>query len=218
MKPSPITGSVHAAIGASVLFIVAFPHVRHLLEESMRLHMLVQYPLVMLAGALLGRAFPQVLGSKLSAWNALGFTGLVAALLFTTVLMIPRVLDLALIDMRVEIAKFAALLFVGAVLPASWCAAGPVVQAFFLGGLLPMTIAVGTLYQDAPLRLCNAYRLDDQRALGGLLVYFAIALAAVWLIRTARGVIASDAESAGVGGSDTEAQERCAAHPPPGAR
>ncbi|MCE9657376.1 MAG: hypothetical protein K8R60_02375 [Burkholderiales bacterium] len=187
-----------AAIGALLLLMLSLPPLRPLLEESMRLHMLVQYPLVVLAGLLLGRAVSPALARRLSTWNALGLTGLAAAMLVTSVLMIPRVLDLALIDARVEVAKFAALLFVGAVLRSSWREAGNVVQAFFLGGFLPMTIAVGTLYQEMPLRLCNAYRLDDQQDLGQSLVYLAVAMTAVWLVRTARSVIAAEAEEAPV--------------------
>lgn len=194
MKVPRITGTAQAAIGALMLLILALAPVRHWMEQSMRLHMLVQYPLAMLAGALLAQKVPPAMARRLSAWNAMGLTGLAAALLFTTVLMIPRVLDLALVDGRVEIAKFAALLFVGAILPASWRAAGLVVQVFFLGSILPMTIVVGTLYQSAPIRLCNAYRLEDQQALGHGLVYIAVAVAAIWLVRTARRVIDAEVE------------------------
>ena len=67
--------------------------------------------------------------------------------------------------------------------------AGLVVQAFFLGGFVPMTIAVGTLYQDTPMRLCNAYGLEDQQRLGACLVYLAVAVAIVWLIRAGRILI-----------------------------
>jgi hypothetical protein len=123
----------------------------------------------------------------------MGITGLATAMLFMTVLMIPRVLDLVLVDARVELAKFAALLFVGAIFQASWRSAGTIVQAFFLGGILPMTIVVGTIYQSAPLRLCNAYRLDDQHNLGWNLVWLSAAVAAVWLFRTTRSLMASEA-------------------------
>jgi hypothetical protein len=55
------------------------------------------------------------------------------------------------------------------------------VQGFFLGNVLPMTAVAGYLYQDSPIRLCNAYLLDDQRRLGQLLVDICIAIALVWL-------------------------------------
>jgi hypothetical protein len=44
--------------------------------------------------------------------------------------------------------------------------AGAVIQAFFLGHVLPMLAVLGTLHQEVPPRLRNAYRLDDQRTLG----------------------------------------------------
>ena len=186
MKTPRMTTAVQGGLGVVLLALLILPPLRHALEAGMSLHMLVQYPALMLAGALLGAALPKTIRARLSAWNALGISGLVACVLFLAVLMIPRVLDLALVDTRVEFAKVAALLFSGAVLRPSWRAAGLVVQAFFLGNILPMTIIVGTLYQDSPLRLCNAYRLDDQQQLGLALLWVAIAIAIAWLLRAVR--------------------------------
>ena len=186
MKTPRMTTAVQGGLGAVLLALLMLPPLRHALEAGMSLHMLVQYPALMLAGALLGAALPKTIRARLSAWNALGISGLTACVLFLAVLMIPRVLDLALVDTRVEFAKVAALLFSGAVLRPSWRAAGLVVQAFFLGNILPMTIIVGTLYQDSPLRLCNAYRLDDQQRLGLALLWVAIAIAIAWLLRAVR--------------------------------
>jgi len=190
MSRSPHARHTLAAIGALLLATLALAPVRDLLEAGMERHMLLQYPLLMLAGALLGGIVPRPLARALSAWNAMGLAGLAAAMLSLGVLMIPRVLDLALTDPAVEAAKFAVLVLVGAVLGPSWRDAGPVVQAFCMGVFLPMTVAVGALYQDAPLRLCNAYRLDEQQDLGLHLILVAIALAALWLGRTARAVVA----------------------------
>jgi hypothetical protein len=39
----------------------------------------------------------------------------------------------------------------------------------------------GQLYQDSPLRLCNAYLLQDQVRLGQALVVLAVAVAAGWI-------------------------------------
>ena len=186
MKTPRMTTAGQGGLGVVLLALLILPPLRHALEAGMSLHMLVQYPALMLAGALLGAALPKTIRARLSAWNALGISGLVACVLFLAVLMIPRVLDLALVDTRVEFAKVAALLFSGAVLRPSWRAAGLVVQAFFLGNILPMTIIVGTLYQDSPLRLCNAYRLEDQQQLGLALLWAAIAIAIAWLLRAVR--------------------------------
>jgi hypothetical protein len=45
---------------------------------------------------------------------------------------------------------------------------------------------VGQLYIDSPLRLCNAYLLDDQARLGTWLVTAAALLALGWLAQVAR--------------------------------
>ena len=186
MKTPRMATAVQAGLGAVLLALLMLPLLRHALETTMSLHMLAQFPALLLAGALLGTALPQRLRRRLSVWNALGITGLTACALFLAVLMIPRVLDLALVHTRVEFAKVTTLLFAGAVLPSSWRAAGLVVQAFFLGNILPMTIIVGTLYQDSLLRLCIAYRLDDQRQLGLALVWLAILAGVAWLLHVVR--------------------------------
>ncbi len=58
-------------------------------------------------------------------------------------------------------------------------------QGFFLGNMLPMTAVVGQLYIDSPLRLCNAYLLDDQIRLGTWLIAVAALLALGWLAHVA---------------------------------
>jgi len=177
-----MTRSVPFAVGAALLLELMLPPLRPALESSMSLHMLVQYPALMLAGALLGMATPPGMAKRLSDWNLLGISGLAAYALVLAVLMIPRVLDLALVDARVEAAKVIALLFAGAVFRPSWRAAGLVVQGFFLGSVVPMTIVVATLYLDSPVRLCNAYRIDDQQQLGLGLLWISGVAGAVWFV------------------------------------
>jgi hypothetical protein len=101
------------------------------------------------------------------------------------VLMVPRVLDLALRRPDIEAAKLAALLLAGRCAAPVVAPAGLVVQGFFLGNLLPMMAVVGQLYIDSPLRLCNAYLLDDQARLGQWLIGgAAVLLALAWLAWT----------------------------------
>ncbi|WP_372525688.1 hypothetical protein [Piscinibacter sp.] len=183
MNALRLTPALQTGLGAALLAVLTLPPLRHALEAGMSLHMLAQYPALMLAGALLAAAPSAGLRRRLSAWNTLGISGLVAFALILAVLMIPRVLDLALVDLRVELAKIAALMLAGAVLRSSWRAAGLAVQGFFLGNVLPMTFIVGTLYQDSPLRLCNAYRLNDQQQLGCALAWGAGVVASLWLAR-----------------------------------
>ena len=164
-----------------LLALLATPLLRQTLEASMARHMLLQFPLFLLAGALLAGALPAAAGSAIARWNAHGISGLLATALVLGLLMVPRLLDLALVNPAIELAKISALVLAGAALRLSWRPAGLVVQGFFLGNVLPMTAVVGQLYVDSPTRLCNAYLLDDQEQLGHWLVWLAVAIAVAWL-------------------------------------
>jgi hypothetical protein len=178
---SRLKGSVTAA--GILLCLLALPSARHWLEASMTRHMLVQFPLLALAGAGLVVTLPRRWVVRLSEWNGYGISGLLATALLLALLMIPRVLDLALVDGRIELAKFLALLFCGAALRLSWQPAGLLVQGFFLGNVLPMTAVVGYLFESSPVRLCNAYLLGDQERLGQGLVWIAAAVGLAWFAR-----------------------------------
>ena len=185
---TPLSPGRSAAAALAGLLLLALPPARAALESSMTLHMLLQFPLVALGGWMLARAMPARWRARADAWNAHGIAGLLAAALVLMLLMVPRLLDLVLQDPRVEAAKWLALLACGAALQLSWRRSGLVVQGFFLGNVLPMTAAVGQMFQDAPLRLCNAYLLDDQVRLGQALVAISVLLAAAaiaWIMRRA---------------------------------
>ena len=166
-----------------MLALLALPPARALLESSMSLHMLLQFPLLAVSGWLLAGALPHRFRAASERWNGYGITGLLAIALVSSVLMIPRVLDLALVDPRFEAAKWGALLTCGVAFRLSWKRAGLLVQGFFLGNVLPMTAVAGQLYQDSPLRLCNAYLLDDQVRLGQALVAVSVLIAGAWIAR-----------------------------------
>lgn len=169
--------------GSVLLLVLALPASRHALELGMWRHMALQFPLLMLAGALLASGWPVRLQARVARWNAHGASGLLLAALVLSLSMVPRLLDLALLRPEVELAKFTALVLTGAALRLSWRPAGVVLQFFFLGNVLGMMAVVGMLYIDSPLRLCNAYLLDDQARLGRWLVGTASVLATLWLGR-----------------------------------
>ena len=174
-----------AILGLSLLAALSAAPLRHALEASMTAQMLVQFPALALSGGLAAGAIPPVWRARLLAWNAHGIAGLAFGALVLALAMIPRLLDLALLDPRVESSKWIALLACGAALRLSWAPAGLVVQGFFLGNTLPMTAIAGWLYETAPVRLCNAYRLDEQQWVGQALTWATAAVAAAWLTRAA---------------------------------
>ena len=91
----------------------------------MTTHMLVQYPALLLAGALLVGPLPR----RWMEGVKRGGPGLLVTALTMALLMVPRVLDLALVDLRVESVKLLALVASGAALMLSWQRADAVVAA-----------------------------------------------------------------------------------------
>ncbi|MGP1681401.1 MAG: hypothetical protein ACTS8S_03625 [Giesbergeria sp.] len=178
-------------MGAGLLLaaVLALSVVRTFLEVSMLRHMLVQGPLLLLAGALLAGAAGPRTRAAVARWNAHGISGLLAAGCVLSLLMVPRALDLALVALPIEATKFTLLLLAGAALRLSWPPAGLLVQGFFLGNVLPMTAVAGQLYADSPIRVCNAYLLDDQARLGEWLIALACLFAVVWLAQVARTMV-----------------------------
>ena len=181
MKGVPSLTPRRSALAAlALLGLLALPVARQALEASMSAHMLIQYPLLALAGYWLAAALPPRSLARLQRFNALGITGLFASAMILAILMIPRVLDLALVDGRIALAKALALVFCGGALRLSWRPAGLLVQGFYLGNVLPMMAVVGNLYANSPVRVCNAYLLDDQARLGQLLIWLSAGVALAW--------------------------------------
>jgi len=188
-----LTSRVALAGPLALLSLSALPFARQALESSMSAHMLLQFPLVALCGFVLAGALPERGREHLAKWNAYGIAGLFFTALLLAILMIPRVLDLALVDYRIELAKWLALLLCGAAVRLSWRPAGLLVQGFFLGNTLPMMAVAGQLYEDSPLRLCNAYLLGDQARLGWMLTAIAIAVALAWFAQLVLTLMPRDA-------------------------
>ena len=185
----PTRSQAQSAIGCVIAAMLVLPAARAALEQSMLRHMLLQAPLLLLAGACLAGGVGPRLRAAVARWNAYGITGLLATVAILSLLMVPRALDLALVVPAIETSKFALLLLAGAALRLSWAPAGLVVQGFFLGNLLPMMAVAGQLYADSPVRICNAYLLDDQTRLGEWLIALAGVAALAWLAQVARTMV-----------------------------
>ncbi|WP_332671692.1 hypothetical protein [Aromatoleum sp.] len=181
-----------AIVALSAISACAVPPLRGWLEADMARHMLMQFPLLVAAGALLGASLPGPGRDAIAAFNAHGLAGFAMFLLVTAFWMIPRALDEALLSPAVEAAKFASLVTAGAAMALSWRAAPPVVQAFFVGNWAWMSAAVGLLYEDAPARLCNFYLLDQQTVAGRGLVALAVIVPLAWIVSLARSGYLAD--------------------------
>ncbi len=152
------------------------------MEANMGRHMLIQFPLILTAGGLLGPALPAAGRQRVADLNAHGLPGLLLFLVVTAFWMVPRALDLSLLSSEIEFAKVTSLLGAGAAIQLSWRAAGPVVQVFFLGNWAWMSAAVGLSYQNNPEQLCNFYLADQQVVAGQGLVVLPLILTLAWIV------------------------------------
>lgn len=165
--------------GALLWALLATPAARQALESTMTSQMLVQIPLLALAGAWLAKGLLPRFDRHLAGWDHQGISGLLLASITAMVWMLPLMLDAALADPRVALAKFLSVpLLIGAPVALSWQHAGFVVRGVVLLEVTATAFRLGWLYLISPERLCANYLLDDQIRLGRLLVAIGVAIVA----------------------------------------
>ncbi|PKQ11253.1 MAG: hypothetical protein CVT70_15245 [Alphaproteobacteria bacterium HGW-Alphaproteobacteria-1] len=165
-------------VAAAALWLVALA-LRGPLEADPLTHVLVQ--LTMLGAA--GWALAPLVALGRGDWNRGGWACLILAIAAMAIWMLPRSIDAALADPRWEAAKFVTLPFlVGLPLGLGWARAHPLLRAVLRAQCLSMLGVLAFLYTHAPLRLCNAYLVEDQQRLGLGFLALALALAAGWAL------------------------------------
>lgn len=180
------------ALAASLLTIaLSLPPLRSLIEQSMVWHMVIQMPLLVLAGWLsMGTIASHGTAQRLGAWNRYGLTGCIAAQAILAYWMLPLAIDRAIVLAASDLLKLATLFACGAMLRHSIDRAPLVLQLFFVGTSVSMMTWLGLYFATTELRLCNAYSLQSQADAGWGLAALTIALGAAWLtaaLRSMRG-------------------------------
>lgn len=165
-----------AWLGSGLWIVLALPPVRHLLEASMTLQMLVQIPLLAMVGWLWQPLVPVRATAWLERWNRSGISGIVLVSVAAMVWMLPRAMDASLEMPWVELAKFSCVpALIGLPLALSWPRAGFVVRGVFLAEVIATAFRMGWLYLASPQRLCSNYLLGDQQLLGRLMLGVGVA-------------------------------------------
>lgn len=169
-------------LGAAALFLLlALPPARAWLEATMTRHMLLQIPLLVAVGVLLGGGLAGRVRRALLAAAGGPLGGLTAAAFASTYWMLPRALDAAVADGWAAAAKFATLpLLVGLPLALAWRPLGAVGRGFVWTNLISMLFFLGWLYVAAPVRVCNSYLIDDQTRAGWAMIQVAGLIFAAW--------------------------------------
>lgn len=167
--------------GVVLWLLLTVPPVRPALQATMTLQMLVQLPLLVLAGWWTMPAWRRRLDRRSAGWNEGGVSGLLMASLAMLVWMLPRTMDASLQVTWVAVAKVVSVpLLVGLPLAMSWPRAGFVVRGVFLVEAVATAFRLGWLYRVSPVRLCSNYLMGDQQRLGMMLLVVG-AGATLWL-------------------------------------
>ena len=176
----------HAAVGAAGLAVAAcalsVPPLRSLIEQSMVWHMVVQMPLLLLAGWV-GAGALAWQPAATSRWNQYGLTSLMAIQFFFAYWMLPVAIDRAVVLPSFDLLKLLSLLVCGALLRRAVVGAPAALQLFFAGYAMSMLLAAGAFLATSERRLCNAYSLESQLRAGYGLMAMGVAVGCVWLWR-----------------------------------
>lgn len=165
-------------IALVVPLLLFVPRVREGAEASMLRYMAGATPLLLWAGYV----FAGLPGfQRFRAWNAHGVPALLVFSSVLTVWMIPNALDQATASPGLDAIRTLTHFGAGAALRLGLREASVVVQLFFVGHAVTMTIFVGVLFQSLPQRLCNVYLVDDQGRTGVALVVIATAAGTLWV-------------------------------------
>ena len=177
-----------AAAAALAALALSLPPGRSLIEQSMLWHMVVQMPLLVLAGWwAVGAAPARGWASPLGAWNRYGMTSLVASQAIAAYWMLPLAIDRAVVLPSADLQKLATLWVCGALLKHGLMRAPELIQLFFVGGTALMMGWLGTFFATTEQRLCNAYSLEGQAQAGGAFAALGLALGGAWLVGALRG-------------------------------
>lgn len=134
-------------------------------EGSMPLHMLVQFPLLFVAGACVAMRFAAMrpgLEAVSARIDAHGLFGLVVLSGVAALWMVPAALDAALMHRDIAACKYASWWIAGVVTPLAWSRMASPLRLFLLGNLAWMFFTAGALYADSEQRLCVSYTIDEQ--------------------------------------------------------
>ncbi|KXH87059.1 hypothetical protein [Sporosarcina sp. HYO08] len=154
-------------IGGGILFLLlGIPFTIVFLESMMVIHMLVQIPLLILAGWLMGAGVLQKFPRFFANWNGNGVSGILLVSIILMYWMLPRAMDEALLGGWIELFKFISLPVAGLFIRDSWTKLKTNGKSFVFLNFLSMFGLMGWLYMDAPIQLCNNYLELEQKALG----------------------------------------------------
>lgn len=157
----------NAAFGFGLLILLSFPPVKQLMETYMVGQMIVQLPLLVLAGFYIGKAIRAKIPIDQTEFNTNGVPGILLAIFTISFWMLPRSIDASINEEIFAIAKYSSLpLLAGIPICFSWFRLNSIGKNFIWANLISMFVVMGWLYIKSPIRLCNNYLIGQQLLLG----------------------------------------------------
>lgn len=164
-------------ISLGLVLVLGIPPIRHGLEESMIGQMLIQIPLLALAGYILGIGLRKRMSPFLSRYNQYGIPGLLIVFFVNIYWILPRSIDAALNSAFFETIKFITVpLLIGLPLALSWGSLHLTVKGFVWTNVISMFFVMGWFYANSPIRLCNNYLTQQQLQLGNSFMVISVFL------------------------------------------
>lgn len=180
--------------GPAVILLLSATPLRALLESRMPAHMLLQLPLLIVAGMLLGGGLRAAAAPWLARFDRHGIATILVALFALSFWMLPRSLDAALAAPFVDTLKFLSVpALIGLPAALAWPRLPGVARGFVYGNLLSMLAVLGWLYLAAPVRVCNFYLTGDQALTGKGLLLLAATGGLYWLVSAFSGGLRQEA-------------------------
>ncbi len=163
--------------------VIAVPPVSIWLKSTMLSHMLIQLSLLVLIGVAIGQQVNKIYPCLLYQTKVLRVSLLVLSIATMMIWMIPRLLDLAVENIWVDVLKILSLpLLAGLPLYCSWKNFGQIIHGILHLEALATLLRLAWLYIESPSRLCVQYGIDDQTNLGFMLGLISLAYALYMLI------------------------------------
>lgn len=164
MEGNEVKGLMYGII---LYIVLLLPSVISLMEKFIVTHMLLQMPLLLISGVLIGDFVTKKCPSFFEKWNGSGIPGMTLVYIVTMYWMLPRAMDEALLIHFVNVFKYVSFPFlVGIPLQDSWPRLSGLAKGFVIFNYIPMFGVMAWLYIDAPIQLCNNYLESEQKILG----------------------------------------------------
>ena len=174
-------------IGLLIIGISSIPAIKLRLESHLLSHVLIELPLLVIGGALIGQFILERRPEFARAIKKYSPAFLLISLFTFLYWMLPQSLDASLADPVYAIAKFISLpILLGIPLSLSALQSSPIAKAFIVCNLISMLLILGWLYTMAPIQLCNYYLQSEQKQLGQFMLMLASVVSCYWAMKTMR--------------------------------